>query len=62
MAALTRLGLAKVNEYRAYIIGPDGRILQRVDLFCEDDEAAKKQAEQLMNGHDRAMAAWSLDR
>ena len=52
MAALSGLGLAEMNEYRAYIIGPDGRVLRRIDLFCVDDEAAKKQARQLIDGHD----------
>jgi hypothetical protein len=29
MAALTGLGLAEVNEYRAYIIASDGRVSAR---------------------------------
>ena len=28
-------------EYRAYLIGRNGNIVLRVDLFCDDDEAAK---------------------
>jgi hypothetical protein len=60
MAALTRLGLAKVNEYRAYILGPDGHILRRIDLFCVDDDAAKKRAKQLVDGHD--VELWQIDR
>lgn len=39
-------------EYRAYIVGPDGHFLQRVDLVCPDDEAAKEHAKNLVDGHD----------
>ena len=49
-----------MQEYRAYIIGPDGRITSRVDLLCEDDEAAQKQANQLVDGHD--VELWQFGR
>jgi hypothetical protein len=39
---------------------PDGHILSRVDLVCEDDEAAKERAEQLADGHD--VELWQLGR
>ena len=39
-------------EYRAYILSSDGRIKRPVDLECDDDEAAKKAAQQLVDGHD----------
>ena len=39
-------------EYRAYIIGSNGLILRRIDLLCENDEAAQKRAGQFVNGHD----------
>jgi hypothetical protein len=39
-------------EYRAYILGADGRIANALNLECEDDEAAEKAAKQLINGHD----------
>ena len=38
-------------EYRAYMIGPDGHIIKRIELVC-DDEAAKQQAKALVDGHD----------
>ena len=38
--------------YRAYLVGPDGHIENRVDLICEDDETAKEKAKQLVDGHD----------
>jgi hypothetical protein len=49
-----------MQEYRAYLIGPDGHIFQRTDLVCVDDEAAKESAERLVNGHD--VELWQLDR
>jgi hypothetical protein len=58
MAGLARE--AEMNEYCAYIIGPDGHILRRVDLFCADDDAAKDQAKQLVDGHD--VELWQLGR
>jgi hypothetical protein len=49
-----------MNGYRAYLIGPDGHIQYRVDLLCADDDAAKEQAKQLVDGHD--VELWQLDR
>lgn len=39
-------------EYHVYIIGPEGPILRRIDLFCPDDEAAIGQACKFVDGHD----------
>jgi hypothetical protein len=39
-------------EYRAYIVGSDGHFLDAVELTCDDDEAAIKQAATLVDGHD----------
>jgi len=49
-----------MREYRAYVIGPDGHIQQRIDLLCAGDDAAKERARQLVNGHD--LELWQLDR
>jgi hypothetical protein len=49
-----------MNEYRVYLMRPDGHILSRVDLVCEDDEAAKVRAQQLVDGHD--VELWQLGR
>ena len=49
-----------MQEYRAYIIGPDGHIQERIDLLCADDNAAKERAQQLLNGHE--VELWQLDR
>jgi hypothetical protein len=58
--ALARADPTKVKEYHVYIIDADGHILQRCDLFCADDGAAKEQAKQLVDGHD--VELWQLDR
>jgi hypothetical protein len=39
-------------EYRAYLIGPDGHIVERVELVCTDDEVAREQAKTLAGWHD----------
>jgi hypothetical protein len=49
-----------MQEYRAYVIGPDGHIQERIDLLCADDDAAKEQARLLVNGHD--VELWQLGR
>jgi hypothetical protein len=38
-------------EYRAYLIGRNGHIVHRVDLLCDDDEAAKVRAQLLVDIH-----------
>jgi len=38
-------------EYRAYLIGRDGHILNRVDMLCDDDEAAKERSQLLVKSH-----------
>ena len=49
-----------MNEYRAYVMGWDGHILERIDLICADDDAAKERAKTLVDGHD--VELWQLDR
>ena len=49
-----------MQEYRAYIIGPDGHIQERIDLLCADDDAAKERAQLLVNGHD--VELWQFSR
>jgi hypothetical protein len=39
-------------EYRVYIVGSDSHFLDAVELTCDDDEAAIKQAATLVDGHD----------
>jgi hypothetical protein len=38
-----------MEEYRAYVIGPDGHIINRVDIRCSDEtEARRSQRSSLM--------------
>jgi hypothetical protein len=39
-------------DYRAFVIGPDGHVMDRYDLACADDESAKEQAQQRVDGRD----------
>ena len=48
-----------MNVYYAYIIGPDGHIISRVDLAFEKQEDAVERAKGLVNGH--AVELWQLD-
>jgi len=41
-----------MQDYRAYILGPDGHIQSRVDIRCADEKTAKERAKQLVDGHD----------
>jgi hypothetical protein len=45
-----------MHIYTAYIIGSDGHISCRLDLYCLDDEAAKEFAQQLVDDH--AVELW----
>ena len=49
-----------MQDYRAYIMGPDGHVQNRVDLQCADDAEAIKLAKQLVDGRD--IELWQLDR
>ena len=49
-----------MQEYRAYIMGPDGHVQKRVDLRCSDESEAIERAKQLVDGHD--VELWQLDR
>ena len=51
---------AEMQEYRAYIMGPDGHVQKRVDLRCNDEDEAIELAKQLVDGHD--VELWQLDR
>lgn len=49
-----------MEDYRAYVIGPDGHVRDRVDFWCRDDDAAKERAKQLVDGYD--VELWQLKR
>src|SRR6478672_3620279 len=43
--------VTEMFEYRAYLIGRDGKVIHRVDMLCDDDEAAKARAQLLIDIH-----------
>ncbi|MDA9497309.1 hypothetical protein [Bradyrhizobium sp. CCBAU 11357] len=49
-----------MEEFMAYLFGPDGNIVQRVRLICADEEAARQRAEQLAETH--TVELWQLAR
>jgi hypothetical protein len=51
---------AQMSDYRAYIIGDDDHIIDRIDLICGDDRSAIEYAKQHVDGHD--IELWQRDR
>jgi hypothetical protein len=49
-----------MHGYRAYVIGRDGHIQDRIDLFCDNDDEAKERAKQLVDGY--AVELWDEGR
>jgi hypothetical protein len=49
-----------MRDYRIYVIGRDGHFASAIPLKCADDEAAKAEAERLVDG--RSIELWQLDR
>lgn len=49
-----------MDGFYAYIIGPDGHVINRVDLALERQEDAEERARALVDGHD--VELWQLDR
>jgi hypothetical protein len=47
-----------MQQHRAYVLSPDGHITFRHDLLCADDEEAKGQTKQLVDGRGRAIELW----
>jgi hypothetical protein len=52
-------GGTKMKDYRVYVLGSDGHIVERVEFFASDDEAAKERAKQIVNGRD--IELWHRD-
>jgi hypothetical protein len=46
--------------YHAYIIGDDGHVQNRIEVLCDNDDEAKRRAEQLADGH--AIELWQEGR
>jgi len=49
-----------MQDYRAFVIGPDGHVTERYDFHAVDDAAAERHARQYVDGHD--IEVWHLDR
>ena len=47
-------------DYRAYILDRDGHIVRSVEFHCENEDAAKERARQLVDGHD--VELWQRER
>ena len=57
-ARCTRL---RAHAYRAFLVGPDGHAVQRMDLYeCADADVAKAKAQQLVDNY--AVELWDGDR
>jgi hypothetical protein len=39
-------------DYRAYIVGAEGRFVRAIELLCPDDDTAREYAKNLVDGHD----------
>jgi hypothetical protein len=54
----------EMQDYRAYVMGPDGHLIRRYDFFSLDDEAAKNaaktHAKHYVDRYD--VELWQLDR
>ena len=49
-----------MQEYCAHIVGPDGHIVNRIDLSCVNDEEAKQCAVRLVESEN--VELWQRDR
>jgi hypothetical protein len=47
-------------DYRVYLIGQRGHFQKSIPLECANDEAAKQEAEQFIDGHD--VELWQRER
>jgi hypothetical protein len=54
------IGELRVLDYRAFILGRDGRIQSAIEFRAHDDAEAIKLAQQYVQGHD--VEVWQLAR
>ncbi|MDD1528163.1 hypothetical protein C7U92_18730 [Bradyrhizobium sp. WBOS7] len=52
--------MGSLKHYRAFQIDPDGHVFGCINLVCDDDEQAKRQAAALVLVH--RIELWRLDR
>lgn len=51
--------LRSIRHYRAFQIDPDGHVFGCINLVCDDDEQAKREAASLVLAH--RIELWRLD-
>jgi hypothetical protein len=51
--------MGSIKHYRAFQIDPDGHVFGCINLVCDDDEQAKREAAALMRVH--RIELWRLD-
>jgi len=49
-----------MEEYRAYVIGPNGHITNRIDLRCYNEKEARRLAKIAVDDH--PVELWETDR
>jgi hypothetical protein len=49
----------ELQDYRAFVVGGDGHVLQRHEFWCANDEEAKERARQFVDGKD--VELWHRD-
>ena len=49
-----------MRDYRAYVMGSDGRIVDRIEFLSEDDEKARDHAKQYVDRYD--IELWHRDK
>jgi hypothetical protein len=54
------LGITRMADYRAYVVGDDGHFVSFEGFACRDDDKAITTAERLVDGHD--VELWSGER
>lgn len=48
----TATRVSERRDYHAFVLGPDGHVQFRHDLYCATDAEAIERAKQLVDGHD----------
>jgi hypothetical protein len=54
------MGVNAMPEYRAYLVGPDSPITDRIEIACKDEAEAKQWAARLVDGC--TIELWQGDR
>jgi hypothetical protein len=49
-----------MEEYRAYAMGSNGHVINRIDIRCSDEEEARRLAKIAVGGD--AVELWQMDR